>query len=110
MSKRYRVRWAPVAIEDIVVILTYLQQQSPDLSERLFRKLQRRAESLDRFPERGRIVPELRQIGVHFLRELVIPPYRLLYRIDHEVVHVLSVFDGRRNLEDLLLERAIRII
>lgn len=110
MAKRYRVRWSPTAIEDTVAILTYLRQQTPDLPERLFQKLQRRAESLERYPERGRIVPELYRIGVHFLRELVIPPYRLLYRIDHEVVHVLAVFDGRRDLEDLLLERALRLI
>ncbi|WP_370693612.1 type II toxin-antitoxin system RelE/ParE family toxin [Nitrospira tepida] len=65
---------------------------------------------MERFPERGRIVPELHQIGIDFLRELVISPYRLLYRIDHRAVHVLAVFDGRRNLEDLVLERALRAL
>jgi len=99
-----------VAIEDTVALISYLQQQTPELSERLFQKLQRRTERLERFPERGRIVPELRQIGIDSLRELVIAPYRLLYRIDHQTVHVLAVFDGRRNLEDLLLERALRAL
>lgn len=97
-----------MAVEDAVAILEYLQQQTPDTAEQLFQKLQHRAKSLERFPERGRIVPELHRIGIDFLRELVISPYHPLYRIDHQAIHVLAVFDGRRNLEDLLLERALR--
>jgi hypothetical protein len=41
-------------------------------------------------------------------RELIVKPYRLIYRIEGEVVNVLAVFDGHRDLEDLLLERLLR--
>jgi len=41
-------------------------------------------------------------------RELVVKPYRLVYRIEGDTVTVLAVFDGRRDLEDLLLERLLR--
>ena len=41
-------------------------------------------------------------------RELVIRPYRLVYRIEGDTVIVLAVFDARRDLEDLLLERLLR--
>jgi toxin ParE1/3/4 len=41
-------------------------------------------------------------------RELVVKPYRILYRVSSDTVTVLAVFDGRRDLEDLLLERLLR--
>jgi plasmid stabilization system protein ParE len=98
-----------VAIEDTVAI-PLLQQQTPDLSDGLFQKLQHHAQRWSVFPNVEELFPELHQIAVDFLRELVIAPYRLLYRIDHQTVHSLAVFHGRRNQEDLLLERALRAI
>jgi len=40
-------------------------------------------------------------------RELVIPPWRLIYRIDERKIYVLSVIDSRQNVEDILLNRLI---
>ncbi len=45
---------------------------------------------------------------MHTWRELLIEPYRLIYRIEGDTVTVLALFDGRRDLEDLLLERLVR--
>jgi hypothetical protein len=38
----------------------------------------------------------------------VIRPYRLVYRVEADTVTVLALFDGRRDLEDVLLERLLR--
>jgi len=43
-------------------------------------------------------------------RELIIAPYRLIYRIRGHLVLVLGVFDSRRNLGDILLERLARYL
>ena len=59
-------------------------------------------------PKRGRIVPELAAVGVHGCRELLPSPWRIIYRISEDMVYVLAVVDGRRNLGDLLLERFLR--
>jgi len=55
-----------------------------------------------------RSCPELSQFGMRAWRELVVRPYRIVYRIEGDSVTVLAVFDGRRDLEDLLLERLLR--
>ena len=72
------------------------------------RQAKARTNSLERFPDHGRVVPELQALGVRFLRELVLAPSRVLYQIEGGSVHIVAVFDGRRNLEDILLERALR--
>jgi plasmid stabilization system protein ParE len=108
VPERYQVRWSPVAVADTLSILDYIAQENPGHAEQLFDKIRARAKSLERLPERGRVVPELQAIGVRFLREQVLAPYRILYRIEGNAVHVVAVFDGRRNLEDILLDRALR--
>jgi hypothetical protein len=58
--------------------------------------------------QRGRIVPELRAVGVLHYRELMERPWRIVYRIGASHVLVLAVLDSRRDLQSLLLERLIR--
>ena len=108
MSERFQVRWAPVAVADTLSILDYTAQENPGHAEQLFDKLKAGAKGLERLPERGRVVPELQAIGIKFLREQILAPYRILYRIEGNAVHIVAVFDGRRNLEDILLDRALR--
>jgi toxin ParE1/3/4 len=54
------------------------------------------------------VVPELAGIGLHLYRELLVTPWRIVYRINNDTVYVMMVIDGRRNAEDLLLERLVR--
>jgi plasmid stabilization system protein ParE len=54
--------------------------------------------SLERFPFRGRVIPEARHLGVEY-RELLHGAYRIIYRIDGERVWVVRVVHGARLLD-----------
>ena len=58
-------------------------------------------------PGRCRIVPELKDQGIMQYRELIVPPWRIMFRIAEMKVYVLSVLDSRRNIEDILLKRLV---
>ncbi|MBU1570609.1 MAG: plasmid stabilization protein, partial [Proteobacteria bacterium] len=58
-------------------------------------------------PERGRVVPELQDQGIFQYRELIVKPWRSIYRIAEREIYVLSVIDSRKNVEDILLNRLI---
>jgi plasmid stabilization system protein ParE len=72
-------------------------------------RLERRAASLRTLAERGRVVPELARLHVRHYRELVVSPYRVIYRIRDARVLVIAAFDGRRSLEDVILQRLIEV-
>lgn len=59
-------------------------------------------------PDRGRMVPELASLDIKAYRELIISPHRLMYRVEPRRVLVVAVFDGRRDLGDVLLARLVR--
>ena len=108
MSRRaYRVEWAEVARGDLLGIVEYLVERNPEAAASTLDSLERRAAALKTAPGRGRVIPELRRLQMREYRELVIPPYRLIYRVAGRRVLVLGVFDSRRNLEDVLLERLL---
>jgi len=109
MNRRsFRVQWAEAAVRDLEELVSYIAADSPINAERTLDKLRRRAEALESAPSRGRVVPELAHFGLRSWRELIVKPYRIIYRIDESAVPVFAVIDGRRDLEDLLLERLIR--
>jgi toxin ParE1/3/4 len=105
MNKEYQVVWSNIAENDLMNIIEYVADDSPPNASKIFKKIKQKASSLNTFPERGRIVPELRDQGILQYRELVISPWRILYRISEKNVFVLSVLDSRRNIEDILLRR-----
>jgi len=109
MARRsFRVQWAEAAVRDLEELVSYITADSPINAERILDKLKVRAGTLESAPSRGRVVPELAHFGLRSWRELIVKPYRIIYRIDESTVNVLAVLDGRRELEDLLLERLIR--
>jgi toxin ParE1/3/4 len=64
--------------------------------------------ALQTMPGRGRVVPELLDIGIRTWRELVIRPHRVIYRVEKDKVYVEVVFDSRRDSEALLRHRLLR--
>jgi addiction module RelE/StbE family toxin len=109
MADPRRVVWAESAARDLEEIVTFVARDSPGDAERLLAKLETRASALTRMPDCGRIVPEILHFGLRTWRELIVRPYRIVYRVSGRVVIVLAVLDGRRDLQDLLLERLVRV-
>lgn len=107
-KQKFKVFWTFAASQDLESIVDFVARDSPQAARRILRNLRKRAETLKTFPGRGRLVPELADIGLHLYRELLVTPWRIVYRISNNTVYVMMVIDGRRNAEDLLLERLVR--
>ena len=107
MSDNYKIEWAEVAEKDLKEIVEYIAEDSPANALKILKKIKQKASDLYTLPERGRIVPELQEQGILQYRELIIPPWRLIYRIAGLKIYVLSVIDSRQNVEDILLNRLI---
>lgn len=105
MSVRYEVIWSHVAENDLRNIIEYIAEDSLVNASNIFEKIRQKASNFHILPERGRIVQELRDHGILQYRELIISPWRIIYRISGESVYVLSILDSRQNIEDILLER-----
>ena len=97
-----------MAIADVEGIVDYVAlHDCLAAAEKLYDKLESAIGSLATSPGRGRIVPELRAEGLKMYRELVVSKYRVLFRVRGREVVLLRILDGRRDLAELLLQRAM---
>ena len=102
------VVWTETAKRDLAGIVDFIAADDPDAAIGVLDRLEARAAALKTQAIRGRIVPELREAGILEHRELIVKPWRILYLIEAEAVHVTAVLDARRDLQTLLLERLAR--
>ena len=107
MNPKYEIIWTNVAENDLKEIIGYISIGSHPNALTVLKNIKQSASNLYTLPERGRIVPELQAQGIFQYRELIIPPWRLVYRFDERKIYVLSVIDSRRNVEDILLSRLV---
>lgn len=106
--KNYKVLWSHAASRDLESIVEFISRDNVTAALQILNKLRKKAATLKTLPLRGRVVPELAEIGLYLYREIISPPWRIVYRFSDSDVYVMMVIDGRRNAEDLLLERLTR--
>jgi toxin ParE1/3/4 len=104
----YTVEWTEVALADLDDVVSFIERENPLTAENVLKRLESAARTLEPHPLRGRIVPELARFEIRLYRELVVRPWRILYRLGEGRVFVLAILDGRRDLETLLLARLLR--
>jgi len=107
-SRRYRVIWTETASRDLEEIVSYIARDSKQRATRVLKKIRKKTATLRSSPSRGRVVPELLEFGLRSWRELVLLPWCIIYRVEGRLVHVDSVLDGRRDVEDILMQRLLR--
>jgi plasmid stabilization system protein ParE len=90
------VAFAESALRDLEEIrVWYAEQGVPEVGDRLVAEIFQQVERLVDHPDMGRVVPEFDQ---PFLRELIHPPFRIVYRRDPIRVRVVRVWRSERLL------------
>ena len=86
------VRWTTQAADDLQAIYDFIARDSPQYAHMIVVAILEAVDRLEQFPLLGRTVPE-RQRGN--LRELIRPPYRIVYRVG-EVIDILTIIRSSR--------------
>jgi plasmid stabilization system protein ParE len=87
------VVWTEQALDDVEAVRAFIARDSPRYAQMTVERIVDSVERLQRFPESGRVVPER---GDPRIREILAGSYRIVYRLGHEAVEVLTVFHGAR--------------
>jgi len=109
MPLDFKVIWAGSAVQDLESIIAYIAEDSPANARKILSKINKSVSDLYHSPHRGRFVPELQSQGILLYREIVFAPWRVMYRVSENSVLVLSVFDSRQNIEDILLKKLLNL-
>ena len=91
------LRWTDHAVNQLAALAEYISLDSPLYAEQTVERIVARLEQARVHPRSGRVVPEFPQDD---LRELVEPPYRIIYRIRPNAVEVLAIVHGRQDVRE----------
>lgn len=91
----YRVAWSPRAVEDLEAIAEYIAVDSSAYAAAVVTTIRNTTRNLSRFPFAGRVVPEF---GDENLREWFVYSYRVIYRVENDVVTIATIVHGKRLL------------
>ena len=90
-----KILWTLQAVEDLTGIRDYIARDSNTYARLIVERLYYAVGQLVEYPDSGRIVPERNEPDI---RELIHPPYRIIYRRKSETVTILTVYHSSREL------------
>lgn len=106
---RFEVRLTEGAEDDLEAIHAWMtENRSSEEANLLLDKFLDAVATLERFPLRGSVPAELDALGIAEYRQILLTPYRLIYRIIGATVFIMVIADGRRDMQTLLEFRLLR--
>jgi addiction module RelE/StbE family toxin len=106
--KHYFVNMSKTAKNDLREIIKFISINNPINALNVLKRIESRINTLNHFPERGGYVPELLKNNIKDYRQLIESPWRIIYKIDNNIVNVLIIIDSRRNTQDILVKKLIK--
>lgn len=91
----YKVIWDDEAIEELGRAVRHIAQHNPMAARKTGEAILQKAGRLSEFPEMGKV---LRRLNRPDVREIPVPPYRIIYHVKEaeRVVRILKVWHGAR--------------
>jgi len=97
MPAKAAISFALSAVTDMEDIQAYYENEKvPDVGKRLAGEIIDQIERLADHPLSGRIVPEF---NVERLREIIYPPFRIVYRFDKKRVRIVRIWRSERHMK-----------
>lgn len=95
-----RLIWTEPALADLEAIADYIALDRPDAASRLVKEVMARVSLLEDFPE---MCPHPHDLPDSRYRHLSIPPLRLFYRVEGNVVYIVYIMRSEKllRLKDL---------
>jgi len=95
--------WTDPALSDLDAIADYIALDKPDVARKYVQRVFDAVEQLQKFPASGSKIPEVADLPY---RQLIVPPCRILYRINAGDIVILSVMRSERQfVKETLLRR-----
>jgi toxin ParE1/3/4 len=106
--EKYLVNMTQNAENDLNEIILFIAQNNPQTALKILERIQAKINTLDHFPYRGAYVPELLARNIKEYRQITESPWKIIYKVDDDIVNILAIIDSRRNLSDILVKKLLK--
>ncbi|MCA0389002.1 MAG: type II toxin-antitoxin system RelE/ParE family toxin [Bacteroidetes bacterium] len=104
----YTVKFVEAAQNDLRSIYKYVYYNDcKAAAKKLLTEIKLACETLQSFPSRGHLLHELQFLSAGGYLEIHFKHFRIIYETVENTVYIHAVLDGRRNIQELLIERIL---
>ena len=86
-----KLRFTPSGRIQFLKAVSYILHDNPQAAMQFRKRAERALRRLTRYPESGRLIPEFPDLP---FREVIVPPYRFLYRREGRTIWVVACWQG----------------
>lgn len=97
-----KIVWSSSALNDLREIHSFICRDAESYATRMVERIMRSVEGLNDFPQAGRVVRERNNANY---REVIVRPYRVVYKNSLDRIDILAVIHGARDFERAIGER-----
>jgi toxin ParE1/3/4 len=98
----HKIIWSPDAFHDLDGIYVYIARDSQTIAATVVERI---LDAIDRLADFPLLGPRIREWKTSPYRHIVIPPHRVIYRFEQDVVFIIAIIHGARDLKRLLRKR-----
>lgn len=91
-----KLEWTDSAIKDMILIRDHISKDSKINADKVFLKIINLVEEIISFPEKGRIIPEIKKESC---KEIFVYSYRIMYKITGDVIYIFAVIHMARDFK-----------
>ena len=103
---KHEIIWSKDAGDELAEIISYIKYNTGKITaKKVYMKIINRVKQVSENPGGRRISPLLRELGINYIHQLNISPWILFYKSGDKKMEIISIIDGRRNLEEILYKK-----
>jgi toxin ParE1/3/4 len=105
---KYKIIWSKDAGEELIEIITwYKYNAGKNTAQKIYSRINAQIKRLKDMPGIRKPVQLLKDIGINDYRQIIQEHWIIYYKVERECIKIISVIDGRRNLEEILYKKII---
>lgn len=94
----FQIIWSEQSRDDLRSIVLFIARDNPRVAETFGYLLMSKVDMLMQFPQLGRVVPEENDEAI---REIIFRSYRIIYKVEREIIAIVRVWHGARGEPDI---------
>ena len=103
---KHEIIWSKDAGDELADIISYIKYNTGKITaEKIYSKIMNEVKRVSENAEGRRIAPMLKEFGINYIHQFNINPWIVFYKIENNKMEIISIIDGRRNLEEILYKK-----
>jgi len=103
-----KIIWSEDAGNELIEIITYIKKNSGNINAKnIYKKIMDKVNYVSENAGSRRTAPLLKELGINDIHQMNINPWLIYYKVENNIMKIISIIDMRRNLEEVLYQKII---